>query len=263
MAGSRGQIPTKGTLMELPKVVTCNIVSVDGRLTIAPGIQLLFGDERWTAIAGNADPYEWMRELHDPEVMLEGSGSFVMPDAEPIIYPAFDGDAAFLFEHYLPDRIVEVPDRHWFTVVDGRGRVQLQFTEWPDPEWAGWHALVLTSRAAAPAHLAWLRDSGIPYLVVGEGPVDLHEALRLLRSELGATTVVSTGGGRLGGALLRADLVDEIDLVVLPAAIGGRGTPALFDADPLGVSETPTPLQLHSHEVDDAGHLRLRYSVKR
>ena len=129
---------------------------------------------------------------------------------------------------------MEVEDRRWLAVVDGRGRVQLTFTEWPDPAWTGWHALVIASRAVAPGHLAWMRDAGIPYLVAGDGPVDLGEALELLSSELGARTVVCTGGGRLGGALLRAELVDEVDVEYLPAVIGGRGTPSLFDAPPLG-----------------------------
>ncbi|MDH3499763.1 MAG: dihydrofolate reductase family protein [Acidimicrobiia bacterium] len=248
--------------MERPKVITCNMVSVDGRLTIAPDVQLLFGDQRWSAIAGSADPYTWVREIHDPDLLLEGSNSFVGPDAEPIAYPTFTGDVALLQKHFLPAEIIETPGRHWFTVVDGRGRVQLQFTEWPDPAWSGWHALVLTSHAASPGHLEWLRRVGIPYLVAGEGRVDLVEALQLLWSELGVRTVVSTGGGLLGGALLRKGLVDEIDLEVLPAAIGGRGTPALFDAEPLGPSEHPQRLRLLTCDLGDDDHLRLRYAVE-
>ena len=73
--------------MALPRVVTCNVASVDGRLTIAPGVQLLLGDERWTAIAGDADPYARVRELHDPQVLLEGSNSCVGADALPIAHP--------------------------------------------------------------------------------------------------------------------------------------------------------------------------------
>jgi riboflavin biosynthesis pyrimidine reductase len=146
-------------------------------------------------------------------------------------------------------------------VVDGRGRVDLQFTQWPDPAWAGWHALVLTSRAAPAEHLAGLRARGIPYLVVGERQVDLPAAMALLRSRLGVRTVVCTGGGRLGGAMLRAGLVDEIDIDVLPVAIGGRGTPALFDAPPLASDEWPVRLRLMTAQPLDSGVLRLRYAV--
>ncbi len=263
--------------MGRPRCITYNMASVDGRLTLAPGVSLMAGDVRWTAVtAGIGDPYDWVRSVHDPQVLLEGSGSFVSdalarravarspipPGAGPAAGSAAEGEVP-LEPHFLPPAVVGVPGRRWFAVVDGRGRVDLQFTAWPDPAWADWHALVLTSRAAPPEHLARLRQRGIPYLVVGEHRVDLHAAFQLLGQVLGVRTVVCTGGGRLGGALLRAGLVDEIDIDVLPIAIGGRGTPALFDAQPLSPHEDPTPLDLLSAEPLPTGVLRLRYHVHR
>jgi 2,5-diamino-6-(ribosylamino)-4(3H)-pyrimidinone 5'-phosphate reductase len=251
--------------MDRPRVVTFNLVSVDGRLTLAPGVNLMAGDERWSAvIEGIGDPYLWVREAHDPDLLLEGSGSFLAPDdAEPP--PSYAGaeqrGPAPEGEHHLPPDVVGVPGRRWFAVVDGRGRVDLQFTEWPDPAWAGWHALVLTSRAAPAEHLARLRERGIPYLVVGDDHVALPEALRLLGEHLGVRAVVCTGGGRLGGAFLRQGLVDEVDVEILPVAIGGLGTPALFDATPLASDEWPTRLELVSDEALPDGRVRLRYRV--
>ncbi|NLI17408.1 MAG: deaminase [Actinomycetales bacterium] len=243
-----------------PRVIIHNVASMDGRLTLAPGVDLMAGDERWAAMMGDlADPYAWARATHDPQVFLEGSGSLLNPvgaplhDAEP--GPPAEGT------HFLPADVVSAPGRHWFALVDGAGRVDLQFTEWPDPAWAGWHSLVLTSRAAPTAHLARLRDRGIPYLVVGETRVALGRALELLRERLGVETVVSTGGGRLGGALLRQHLVDEIDVELLPWAVGGRGTPMLFDAAPLTVDQWPTRLELLGCETAGEGRVRLRYRV--
>lgn len=253
-----------------PRCITYNIASVDGRLTIAPDVNLMAGEERWTAVTrGLGDPYDWVRETHDPEVLLEGSGSFLAGGASdepalsrgsaaPQTQAAMDEGPV---EHFLPEAVVATPGRRWFAVVDGRGRVDLQFAEWPDDAWAGWHALVLTSRAAPAEHLAKLRDRGIPYLVVGEQRVDLPAAFDTLAPELGVRTVVCTGGGRLGGALLRAGLVDEIDIDLLPAAIGGRGTPALFDAPPLTEGQWPVTLRLRSAEPLPSGVLRLRYDV--
>ncbi|HSN42649.1 MAG TPA: deaminase, partial [Propionibacteriaceae bacterium] len=185
-----------------PRVVVHNIASVDGRLTLAPGLNLMAGDERWTAMTSDLpDPYEWARTTHEPQVFLEGSGSFLNPVAgalhgvEPA--PATEG------VHFLPDDVVGVPGRRWFAVVDGAGEVDLQFTELPDAAWAGWHSLVLTSKSAPAAHLKLLRERHIAYLVVGERRVALGRALELLGDLLDVETVVSTGGGRLGGALLR------------------------------------------------------------
>jgi riboflavin biosynthesis pyrimidine reductase len=165
-------------------------------------------------------------------------------------------------EHFLPAGIIEVPGRRWFGMVDGAGLVDLQFTERPDPAWAGWHSLVLTSLAAPADHLALLRERGIPYVVVGEGRVALGRALELLRERLGVETVVATGGGRLGGALLRQHLVDEIEVELLPWAVGGRGTPMLFDAEPLALDEWPIRLELLSCELVEHGRVRLRFRVR-
>lgn len=243
-----------------PRLIVHNVASMDGRLTLAPGVNLMVGDERWTAMmAGIGDPYAWARETHDPQVFLEGSGSLLNPvaaalqDAEP--EPAPEG------EHYLPQQVLAQPGRRWFALVDGAGRVDLQFTEWPDPAWAGWHSLVLTSLAAPAEHLAVLRERGIPYLVVGRERVALRRALELLHERLGVDTVVATGGGRLGGALLRQHLVDEIDVELLPWAVGGRGTPMLFDAEPLAADEWPVRLEPLGCEPVGEGRFRLRYRV--
>jgi 2,5-diamino-6-(ribosylamino)-4(3H)-pyrimidinone 5'-phosphate reductase len=253
--------------MARPRCITYSMASVDGRLTVAPEVNLMAGDPRWeAATAGLGDPYDWIRREHDPQVLLEGSGSFMspadldeLPDPDP---PTDSDDPPPEGDHFLPDDVVTAPGRRWFAVVDGRGRVDLQFTEWPDPAWAGWHALVLTSHAAPDAHLADLRSRGIPYFVIGEHRVDLPAAMRLLGERLEVRTVVCTGGGRLGGAMLRAGLVDEIDIDVLPVAIGGRGTPALFDAPALRPGEWPLALDLMSAESLDGGIVRLRYSVR-
>lgn len=257
--------------MSRPRVVTLNVASVDGRLTVAPGVNLMAGDERWTAMAAAIDDsYAWPRRTHDPDLLLEGRGSFMPSDAADAVVTEVTADAAIpqtarppLGEHFLPPDVVSAPGRRWFAVVDGPGAVDLQFTEWPDPAWTGWHALVLTSLAAPAEHLGLLRQRGIPYLVVGERHVALGTALELVHDLLGVRTVVCSGGGRLGGALLREGLVDEIDVELLPWVIGGKGTPALFDADPLAPDEWPTRLELRSDEVLPDGRIRLRYEVVR
>ncbi|HQR79567.1 MAG TPA: dihydrofolate reductase family protein [Actinomycetota bacterium] len=248
--------------MTRARLITFNLTSVDGRLTLSPGYDLMAPDERWKAvIAQLGDPYLWVRDALDPQLLLEGSGSFLSPEETALVAEATDSEVET--DYFLPAAVVDVPGRRWFAVVDGAGAVDLQFTEWPDPAWTGWHALVLTSRAAPESHLERLRNRGIPYLVVGQEHVWLGRALELVHELLGVRTVVCAGGGRLGGALLRQGLVDEIHIEVLPWAIGGRGTPTLFDCAPLGPDEWPTRLELIGHEVLPAGHVRLRYIVVR
>lgn len=68
--------------------------------------------------------------------------------------------------------------------------------------------------------------SQVKILVSGEGKVDLGNALRLLRSEMGIRYLLCEGGPRLYGTLLRDGLVDEKFVTVSPFD-AGQGIPSL------------------------------------
>jgi 2,5-diamino-6-(ribosylamino)-4(3H)-pyrimidinone 5'-phosphate reductase len=240
------------------------VISIDGRLTLAADVLLLHGDPRWNMLAPSDDePYANLMAEYNPQAILEGSGSFVLESGVIAPLPPCSLDLATLYQSYLPAEIVNAPKRRWFTIIDSRGRVRWMYKEFPGETWAGWHLLVLVSRSTPPEYLEYLRRETIPYLIVGEQGVDLTVALGMLADKCGVERVVATAGGRLSGALLRAGLVDEISLEILPAAIGGRGTPALFDAPPLAANEMPTRLELLACQTLADGRVRLKYRVIR
>lgn len=250
--------------MSKPKVVTCSAASVDGRMAISPDVLLLWGDPRWQALDTPSEMFEWLKRVHQPQATLEGSGSFVRDTDEPAPLPPADREVAGLLEDFLPEAVIQRPEhRGWFTVVDGRGRVR----DWIKDggvfgeAWQGWHLLVLIARHTPAPYLAYLQRESIPYLVAGEEQVDLALALEKLQARLGVTCVLSTAGGRLSGALLRAGLVDEVNVELLPALIGGTETPSLFDAPVLGPGELPARLRLLSAQVQANGRVWLRYQV--
>jgi riboflavin biosynthesis pyrimidine reductase len=248
--------------MNRPRVVVYGTVSLDGRLTVAPDVLLLTGDERWDAVAGSGDVYDWLRSTYQPQAFLEGSNSFVASRAEPEPLPPVSGDARALYQDSIPESVAGRPGHQgWFTTVDSRGRVRWLYKEWPDEAWRGWHLLVLVARQTPAAYLAYLQDEEIPYLVAGEERVDLAAALTRMRSRLGVTSVVSTSPGKLGGAMLRAGVVDEVTIEFFPAIIGGFQTPTLFESPSLKAGEWPARLNLISARVEAEGNVRLRYQV--
>jgi riboflavin biosynthesis pyrimidine reductase len=231
-------------------MVTFNMASLDGRIAF-PGRLLLHGDPRWDAISQRpgvtlAD----MDALHAPQAMLGGSNSLVPADAPPLDLPG-PATRPHLYQDSVP-----VERSRWFVVVDGRGRVR-----WTYKEMGGWHLLVLVSRATPAGYLAYLREEGIPYLVTGEARVDLAEALGRLAARHGVRTVVADGGGRLNGALLRAGLVDEVDVQFLPAIIGAPDAPSLFSG--FGLGDDDAPVQLTPIALENQGHgfFFVRYAV--
>ncbi len=249
--------------MTKPKVVVAQAASVDGRLALSPDRLVMFDMERWQAAAGSSDAFiTGIREELQPEAMLEGSGSLVLEGTTSDPLPPGEGDAGALYDDFLPDEIVRQPRRRWFTMVDGRGRIRWLYKEFPDEAWGGWYALVLVCRTTPPEYLAYLRREMIPYLVAGDGPaVDLACAFEKLNARLGVKCVLSTAGGRLNGALLRAGLIDEVAIDFFPGLIGGRETPSLFDSTELPPDALPTRLELLDAQVQPDGHIWTRYRV--
>lgn len=248
--------------MGRPRVITHNTASVDGRIALSPGIPLLF-DPRWASLAGDEDPYARILSEHRPGAILEGRGSFVAEGAVTDALPAATEEGRVLLEDFVPEEAVARARKGWMAVTDSRGVVRWMYKEWPGEEWAGWHLLVLVARATPPAYLSYLRRERIPYLVVGEDRVDLPAALDRLGDRFGITTVVSTGGGRLNGALLRASVVDEIEIEVVSWVTGGSATPALFTAPDLEPEAMPTRLHLLGIEQLPHERVLLRYAVDR
>lgn len=252
--------------MNRPRLIVHNFASVDGRVSLGPhrtGFEDI-GDQRWQGIWSSTKTLEedlWeIVTIYRPQAFLEGSGSFVKEQEElPSLSPSefFEKE---LYQDYLPDAVVHRPGhRGWFAAVDGRGRLRSGIKEFPG--WEGWHTLHLTSRGAPLEYLAFLRRQQIPYLIAGEQHVDLGCVLEKMKNCLGVECVVSTAGSRLNGALLRAGLVDEISLVLLPALIGGCTTPTLFASPDLSPDEWPTRLNLLSTETTPGGRVHLRYKV--
>ena len=237
-------------------LVTFNIASLDGRIGFGDRL-LLHGDERWDEITKRpgvtlAD----MEALHAPRAMLEGSNSFVPRDAPPLELPpgrAGRGGPA----DFVPDEL-PVDTTRWFTAVDSRGRVR-----WTYKEMGGWHLLVLVAAATPVDYLAYLRDERIPYLTVGEERVDLELAVRRLSDDFGVDTILGDGGGLLNGALMRAGLVDEVDIQYIPAIIGSPDAPSLFAGFATGPGHRPVQLTPIALEDQGQGFFFVRYAVAR
>ena len=112
--------------MERPTVIVAGTVSVDGRLTLAPGVLLMFGDERWQAVAGESDIANWLMMLHQPQAYFEGSGSLAPARCRS---PRSTGYHATLSGRWSgsPSQLIPelVPPRH-----SRLGRAKLPFALW-------------------------------------------------------------------------------------------------------------------------------------
>lgn len=119
--------------------------------------------------------------------------------------------------------------------------------------------LVVSSRAVdADRERAW-REAGAEVLLAGEDDVDLGDAVAALAAR-GLRRIDCEGGPGLVGALLAADLVDEMRVSIVPVAVAGRAGRLARTDDPL---DAPRGFALASLLVDDDGTMLARYLRER
>lgn len=184
-----------------PLVTLKLALTLDGRLAAADR------SSRW--ITGPAARRLVHSRRAEVDAVLVGAGTALADDPE------------------LTAREVEAVRQPTRVVVDAAGRV---------PPWArifgeGSVIVATTSSCSAEAAVAW-KEAGAETLVLpGERAVDLVALIEEL-GRRGWLEVLCEGGGELATALLRADLVDRLELHHGPVLIG-RGGPDIGD---LGLS---------------------------
>ncbi len=185
--------------------------TLDGRIATASG------DSRWiTGPSARA----WVHRLRArTDGIMVGSGTALADD------PALTARRG--------NRVVATPVR---VLVDSRLRVPASARLYAGGE--GSRTLVLTRKGARGRRALEAAGAELLDLPGAAGALNLPAGLRAL-ADAGLTTLLVEGGGVLGAALLRADLVDEIHWLLAPRLIGGDGHAALAGLGVVGLSQAP------------------------
>jgi 2,5-diamino-6-(ribosylamino)-4(3H)-pyrimidinone 5'-phosphate reductase len=146
-------------------------------------------------------------------------------------------------------------------IVDGQGRVR-SWQYWrSQPYWRD--AVALCCETTPRDFLGYLRERHVDYVVAGKDQVDLRAALGELNERYGVKLVRADSGGTLNGVLLRADLVDEVSLLISPCLVGGTSPRSFYRAPDLTSAHGVIELRLAHVEQMEGDTLWLRYKVVR
>ena len=116
--------------------------------------------------------------------------------------------------------------RPYRIVLDSRGRISLRSRLFTDGQPR--QTIVATSAKSPLRYRQRLQAKGVEVLVLPAGPGGLRlDSLMAELGRLGLMHVLCEGGGRLAGALLQQDLVDEGWFFIAPRLLGDQGVPAL------------------------------------
>lgn len=100
-----------------------------------------------------------------------------------------------------------------------------------DPGYDGAQIIEVLSHNVDARYLAYLQEMEIPYVFAGENSIDIELALAKLKKYFDIDTLLLEGGSIINGAFQRADVIDELSLVVSPIVADKDDKPLFTDAD--------------------------------
>ena len=225
-----------------PRVICHMMTSIDGRIMT----------QKWPLSPTARKQYELVHASFEPDAWMCGRVT-MEPFAKHV-----RSDQEVRHEHTARasrDDFRAPGDYDSFAVaIDAHGRLA-----WESNDIDGDHVVAVLSERVSDDYLAFLRTRGVSYILAGARDVDLSVALSKIREKFGVKTLMLEGGGKINGGMLRAGLIDEVSVLVVPVVDGRMGTAALFDVE--DSDATPAALTLRTTERLEGDVLWLRYDV--
>lgn len=99
-----------------------------------------------------------------------------------------------------------------------------------DPGYDGAQIIEILSENVDERYLGFLEEMEIPYIFAGKDKIDVELALFKLKNIMGIDTLLLEGGSIINGAFQRADVIDELSLVVAPITADKDDKPLFMDS---------------------------------
>ncbi len=96
-----------------------------------------------------------------------------------------------------------------------------------DPGYDGAQIIEVLSENVDERYLGYLEEMKIPYIFAGDDKIDVELALFKLKNIVGIETLLLEGGSIINGAFQRANVIDELSIVVAPI-VADKGDKPLF-----------------------------------
>ncbi len=122
------------------------------------------------------------------------------------------------------------------------------------------HIVEVLTGNAPQSYRAYLREKGISYIQAGEKELDCRLALEKLYRMFGIRRLIICGGGMMDRTFLHQGMMDELSLVLAPAAAGGKGA-SVFDSYEDSDWVHAAEFALKKAETLDGGAVHLMYKV--
>lgn len=235
--------------MEKPYIV-CHILSaLDGKIS---------GEFAGTKSAWAASgEYARIRDSYRAEAWLYGTTTtkefigFKKPILKSIDETVPEGD--FIAQSDL---------KFYYISVDTEGEVGWESGTFRKAGRPDAHVVEILTQKTPIAYRAYLREKGVSYILAGTHSLDCKVAVEKLQQLFGIEMLLICGGGAVNWSFIQQGVVDELSLILAPAADGAVSTPTVFEQSGFLTSSKPVEFGLKKVEqLKDSG-VWLTYRVQ-
>ena len=214
--------------MDRPYIICHMVTSLDGKVT---------GDFLGkSAYSGLIEDYYRIHREYGADGFLCGrvtmEGSFPQP---PVPSNDYDGPP-IAREDYIAEKA-----SFYAVAIDPKGKLWWGNRAISDTDegYDGAHIIEVLTESVPDAFLAHLRSKGVSYLFAGKTEMNLPLAVQKLKGLFGIQTLLLEGGGIVNGSFLQEGLIDEISLVIAPAAEPSTKAVPLFQTGKYQAGDIP------------------------
>lgn len=235
--------------MNRPYIICHMLTTLDGIIS-GPA----FGSPEAAALAGH---YQKLHQLYRADATIYGKTT-----VEEVFTKGRRPELSSFPEDPLPreDHIADPAAAQYLIAVDPAGELGWtgSVVQGRGPSYDGAHIITVLREDVSDRYLAYLRHLGISYLFGGAHEIRFSEVCAKLHRYFGIEKLLLQGGGLLNGSFAVEDLIDELSLLIVPAADCGSGQPSLFEGMP-GLSVSPRRFVRKDIQVLEHSGLALQY----
>jgi len=130
------------------------------------------------------------------------------------------------------DYVTDTESGRYFITTDTKGILRWKTNSISFyPEHGNLHLIIIVNTTTPKEYFVYLREKGISYLVDENERIDFANVLAKLHEDFQITKILLEGGGKINGSFMKAGLIDEIYLLVIPKVLNKTDAPSLFDND--------------------------------
>lgn len=234
--------------MQRPKTIIHILSALDGKIT-GPFMQM-------PATQAVSEEYARIRAQYQADAWLYGTTttkeftSYRTPvlEQQDTVPPADD---------FVAQRNAAL----YYVSVDALGEIGWESGTFQKPGRPDAHVIEVLTQQAPAAYRAYLKKRGVSYIMAGRDSLDCELACEKLYKLFGIKTILICGGGTVNWTFLQQGVVDEISLLLAPAADGKAGSVTVFERSPLLLKSTPMQFHLKSINRLKGDGVQLVYST--